>query len=112
MGAHFFVLTIAVLMRARKGRISPATHRRLIELIEWRSLVFNPRLSQWLLAGEVVGKRQTKNSICNTRWSCAPINNTRQTDPDQPYANSYGGSSMDSELIPLESGETCQRTAN
>ena len=36
-----------------------------------------------------------------------PISNTRQTDPDQPYANSCGGSSMDSELIPLESGETC-----
>ena len=41
------------------------------------------------------------------RGSCAPINNTRQTDPDQPYANSCGGSSMDSKLIPLESGETC-----
>ena len=41
------------------------------------------------------------------RGSCAPIKNTRQTDPDQPYANSCGGSSMDSELIPLESGETC-----
>ena len=41
------------------------------------------------------------------RGSCAPIKNTLQTDPDQPYANSCGGSSMDSELTPLESGETC-----
>ena len=41
------------------------------------------------------------------RGSCAPTMTTHQTDPDQPYANSCGGSSMDSELIPLESGETC-----
>ena len=40
------------------------------------------------------------------RGSCAPIKNTHQTD----YANSCGGSSMDSELIPLESGETCVAT--
>ena len=32
---------------------------------------------------------------------------THQTDPEQPYAYSCGGSSLDSELIPLESGETC-----
>ena len=41
------------------------------------------------------------------RGSCAPTTETHQTNPDQPYANSCGGSSMDSELIPLESGETC-----
>ena len=41
------------------------------------------------------------------RGSCAPTTNTHQTDPDQPYAYSCGGSSLDSELIPLESGETC-----
>ena len=33
--------------------------------------------------------------------------NTHQTDPDQPYAYSCEGSSLDSELIPLESGEMC-----
>ena len=36
-----------------------------------------------------------------------PNANTHKHDPDQPYANSCGGSSMDSELIPLESGELC-----
>ena len=41
------------------------------------------------------------------RGSCAPTTNTHQTDPDQPYAYSCGGSSLDSELMPLESGETC-----
>ena len=41
------------------------------------------------------------------RGSCAPNTNTLHTDPDQPYAYSCGGSSLDSELIPLESGETC-----
>ena len=41
------------------------------------------------------------------RGSCAPTTNTLQTDPDQPYAYSCGGSSLDSEPIPLESGETC-----
>ena len=41
------------------------------------------------------------------RGSCAPIMDTDQTDPKQPYANSCEGSSLDSELIPLESGETC-----
>ena len=41
------------------------------------------------------------------RGSCAPTTNTHQTDPDQPYAYSCEGSSLDSELIPLESGETC-----
>ena len=41
------------------------------------------------------------------RGSCAPTTNTHQTDPEQPYANSCEGSSLDSELIPLESGETC-----
>ena len=41
------------------------------------------------------------------RGSCAPTTKTHQTDPDQPYANSCGGFSMDSERIPLESGETC-----
>ena len=39
--------------------------------------------------------------------SCATTTNTHQTDPDQPYAYSCEGSSLDSELIPLESGETC-----
>ena len=38
------------------------------------------------------------------RGLCAPTKKTHQTDPDQPYANS---SSMELELIPLESGETC-----
>ena len=41
------------------------------------------------------------------RGTCAPITNTHQTDPDQPYAYSCEGLSLDSELIPLESGETC-----
>ena len=41
------------------------------------------------------------------RGSCAPTTNTHQTDPEQPYANSCEGSSLDSEFIPLESGETC-----
>ena len=41
------------------------------------------------------------------RGSCAPTTNTHQTGPDQPYAYSCEGSSLDSELIPLESGETC-----
>ena len=41
------------------------------------------------------------------RGSCAPTTDTDQTDPEQPYANSCEGSSLDSELIPLESGETC-----
>ena len=44
------------------------------------------------------------------RGSCAPTANTHNHDPDQPYANSCGGSSMDSELIPLESGELCVAT--
>ena len=41
------------------------------------------------------------------RGSCAPITNTSHSDPEQPYANSCEGSSLDSELTPLESGETC-----
>ena len=41
------------------------------------------------------------------RGSCAPTSTTHQHDPEQPYAYSGGGSSMDSELIPLESGELC-----
>ena len=41
------------------------------------------------------------------RGSCASTANTHKHDPDQPCANSCGGSSMDSELIPLESGELC-----
>ena len=41
------------------------------------------------------------------RGSCAPTANTHKHDPHQPYAKSCGGSSMDSELIPLESGELC-----
>ena len=41
------------------------------------------------------------------RGSCVPSVNTNNHDPDQPYANSCGGSSMNSELIPLESGEMC-----
>ena len=40
------------------------------------------------------------------RGSCAPTTNTGHSDPEQPYANSCEGSSLDSELIPLESGET------
>ena len=41
------------------------------------------------------------------RGDCAPIINSSSTDPEQPYASSCIGSSLDSELIPLESGETC-----
>ena len=41
------------------------------------------------------------------RGSCAPTLTTHKHDPDQPYAYSCGRSSMDSELIPLESGELC-----
>ena len=33
--------------------------------------------------------------------------NSNSTDPEQPYASSCIGSSLDSELIPLESGEAC-----
>ena len=44
------------------------------------------------------------------RGSCTPNANTNNHNPDQPYANSCGGSSMDSELIPLESGELCVTT--
>ena len=39
-----------------------------------------------------------------------PMRTHNQNDPDQPYANSCGGSSMDSERIPLESGELCVAT--
>ena len=39
------------------------------------------------------------------RGSCIPTSTTHQHDPEQPYA--YSGSSMDYELIPLESGELC-----
>ena len=41
------------------------------------------------------------------RGSCIPISTTHQRDPEQPYTYSGGGSSMDSEFIPLESGELC-----
>ena len=41
------------------------------------------------------------------RGSCAPNTNSLYTDLDQPYTYSCGGSSLDSELISLESGETC-----
>ena len=41
------------------------------------------------------------------RGACAPNTNSSSTDPEQPYASSCIGSSLDSELIPLESGETC-----
>ena len=41
------------------------------------------------------------------RGTCAPIKISDTSDPEQPYASSCVGSSLDSELIPLESGETC-----
>ena len=41
------------------------------------------------------------------RGACAPNINIDTSDPEQPYASSCIGSSLDSELIPLESGETC-----
>ena len=41
------------------------------------------------------------------RGSCAPHLQNDPSDPEQPYASSCIGSSLDSELIPLESGETC-----
>ena len=41
------------------------------------------------------------------RGACAPIKISDTSDPEQPYASSCIGSSLDSELIPLESGETC-----
>ena len=41
------------------------------------------------------------------RGACTPNTNSSSTDPEQPYASSCIGSSLDSELIPLESGETC-----
>ena len=41
------------------------------------------------------------------RGSCIPSSMTHTHDPEQPYAYSGGGSSMDSKLIPLESGELC-----
>ena len=40
------------------------------------------------------------------RGTCAPATNNSHSDPEQPYATSCIGSSLDSELIPLESGET------
>ena len=41
------------------------------------------------------------------RGSCAPTTDTSHSDPEQPYATSCIGSSLDSEHVPLESGETC-----
>ena len=41
------------------------------------------------------------------RGACANNINSDPSDPEQPYASSCIGSSLDSELIPLESGETC-----
>ena len=41
------------------------------------------------------------------RGACASNINIDLSDPEQPYASSCIGSSLDSELIPLESGETC-----
>ena len=41
------------------------------------------------------------------RGACAPNINSNPSDPEQPYASSCIGSSLDSELVPLESGETC-----
>ena len=41
------------------------------------------------------------------RGTCAPNISSSYTDPKQPYASSCLGSSLDSELIPEESGETC-----
>ena len=41
------------------------------------------------------------------RGTCAPTTDNSHSDPEQPYATSCIGSSIDSELIPLESGETC-----
>ena len=41
------------------------------------------------------------------RGTCVPNINIDPSDPEQPYASSCIGSSLDSELIPLESGETC-----
>ena len=41
------------------------------------------------------------------RGACTPNINSKPSDPEQPYASSCIGSSLDSELIPLESGETC-----
>ena len=41
------------------------------------------------------------------RGTCAPNIKSNPSDPEQPYASSCIGSSLDSELIPLESGETC-----
>ena len=41
------------------------------------------------------------------RGACAPNIKSDPSDPEQPYASSCIGSSLDSELIPLESGETC-----
>ena len=41
------------------------------------------------------------------RGTCAPNTNSSPSDPEQPYASSCIGSSLDSELIPIESGETC-----
>ena len=52
--------------RTKKGRFSPSAHRRFAELLEWTSLVFNPRLGQRVLASEIVRKRETKNSVRNS----------------------------------------------
>ena len=41
------------------------------------------------------------------RGTCAPNTDSSPSDPEQPYATSCIGSSLDSELIPLESGEMC-----
>ena len=45
------------------------------------------------------------------RGACTPNINSDPSDPEQPYASSCIGSSLDSELIPLESGETCVASA-
>ena len=41
------------------------------------------------------------------RGACAPNINSDPSDPEQPYASNCIGSSLDSELLLLESGETC-----
>ena len=48
------------------------------------------------------------HAVLNVREGHAhPNTDSSPSDPEQPYATSCIGSSLDSELIPLESGETC-----
>ena len=68
-------------------------------------LLRNPWYAYWertaSSSGQTLGRTHSR--------PCARFSSRLQFShsPRQPYAYSCGGSSLDSELIPLESGETC-----